>query len=279
MDSHSLPQSVVNQKRSSTPEGMAYCCRCDSYKSTSEFCVDKSKNNGLCIYCKTCQAIKRNTPENKAKLAEYNARPERKAKQAEYAISRTLKPDYKIKAAIRNKKYHETPEYKKKKSIYNAQPERRKKISAYNARPEQKAKRAELRARPEEKEKQKMYMSTYKLTPEQQEKKLEYNRAYNQSLARKRDKAAWDRKRKYGVTQEIYLALLESQNGACAICKKPETVKRNGEILPLCIDHDHDTKAVRGLLCRACNSALGHFDDSISNLSSAIDYLKRSNQK
>lgn len=43
----------------------------------------------------------------------------------------------------------------------------------------------------------------------------------------------------------------------------------------LALDHDHKTGAVRGLLCHNCNRALGLFQDSISNLENAIDYLKR----
>ncbi len=266
MAKHSISHVVLKQKRSAAPSGTVYCYHCDHYKSPDEFTKNSRGINGLSANCKTCQAEMRSSPEYKVK-------------QAKYDKARALKPDHKIKVAIRNKKYHQTPEYKQKKSIYDAKPERKRKVAAYNAQPEQKAKRAELRARPEEKAKHKAYMSAYELTPEQQKKKLEYNQAYNQSLTRKRDRAAWSRKRKYGVTQESYLALLENQNGVCAICKKPETVRRNGEILPLCVDHDHNTKAVRGLLCRACNSALGHFDDNIVNLSNAIDYLKRFNQK
>lgn len=54
-------------------------------------------------------------------------------------------------------------------------------------------------------------------------------------------------KRKYGVTIEQYDATVQLQNNACAVCLRtpPEVV--------LCIDHDHVTKRVRGLLCRWCN--------------------------
>lgn len=71
--------------------------------------------------------------------------------------------------------------------------------------------------------------------------------------------------RKYGLTHETFAALLAKQNGACAICglkmKRP------------CIDHDHETNAVRGLLCIGCNAALGGFKESTGNLLSAVDYL------
>lgn len=49
----------------------------------------------------------------------------------------------------------------------------------------------------------------------------------------------------YGITKEQYLVMLTKQNGCCAICGKGK---------PLVVDHDHKTKAVRGLLCKQCNS-------------------------
>jgi hypothetical protein len=42
----------------------------------------------------------------------------------------------------------------------------------------------------------------------------------------------------------------------------------------LAIDHCHATKAVRGLLCRACNSGLGHFRDNPALLLTATLYLE-----
>lgn len=81
-------------------------------------------------------------------------------------------------------------------------------------------------------------------------------------------------KRQYGVDGEWYKETLERQRHVCAICGKPETQSdRCGIIRDLCIDHDHSTGKVRGLLCINCNVALGKFKDSISILENAIDYL------
>ncbi len=41
-----------------------------------------------------------------------------------------------------------------------------------------------------------------------------------------------------------------------------------------CVDHDHQTGFVRGLLCRDCNAALGLFKDSQEILERAIGYLE-----
>lgn len=66
-----------------------------------------------------------------------------------------------------------------------------------------------------------------------------------------------------------FRALKEKQKGICPICK------RGGEKME--IDHDHDTKKVRGLLCSRCNGALGQFCDDVNLLSEATKYLERHN--
>lgn len=71
--------------------------------------------------------------------------------------------------------------------------------------------------------------------------------------------------RAYGIRRSEYILLREQQNGQCAICHR-----ENGAI---CVDHDHGTGQVRGLLCDACNSALGVFGDCIEGLAAAIEYL------
>ena len=74
----------------------------------------------------------------------------------------------------------------------------------------------------------------------------------------------------YGITIDEYNIMFDKQEGLCAICFKPPT-----ETKPLCVDHDHDTDTdnVRGLLCRACNSGLGHFQDDFSLIERAVIYL------
>lgn len=83
---------------------------------------------------------------------------------------------------------------------------------------------------------------------------------------RERDRNGW-RKRRYGLTEEEFLSMLEQQNYLCAIC---ETRPDQRE---LAIDHCHETGKVRGLLCMNCNTALGKFKDDVALLQKAISYL------
>ena len=79
-------------------------------------------------------------------------------------------------------------------------------------------------------------------------------------------------RRKYGIGIEDYNEAFAEQEGRCAICgiHQSEIVKR------LCVDHDHDTGEVRGLLCRGCNTGLGQFKDNTEFLANAIAYLEES---
>jgi hypothetical protein len=80
------------------------------------------------------------------------------------------------------------------------------------------------------------------------------------------------RKRTLGITPEQYQKMFDSQGGACAICStlEPTAGKKS-----FCIDHNHQTNRVRGLLCTRCNTMLGNSLDSIDILRKAITYLEK----
>lgn len=84
------------------------------------------------------------------------------------------------------------------------------------------------------------------------------NRAYRYSAARR-----------YGLTLEQVEKMLTDQSGNCKICK---TVLKGGK--KQAIDHNHATGVVRGLLCTACNTALGKFKDSPDILELAALYVR-----
>ncbi len=77
--------------------------------------------------------------------------------------------------------------------------------------------------------------------------------------------------RGHGLTVEQYEAMVAAQDNRCAICGN-EQVGRFGR---LAIDHDHQTGAVRGLLCARCNLCLGQFNDDIETMKKAIEYIEK----
>ena len=81
---------------------------------------------------------------------------------------------------------------------------------------------------------------------------------------------------RFNMSIKEYNVIFLKQKGKCRICNKAETMKSlNGEIKWLACDHNHNTGKIRGLLCSSCNTGLGKMGDSIKNLKSAIEYLKK----
>lgn len=81
-------------------------------------------------------------------------------------------------------------------------------------------------------------------------------------------------RRDYSLTVEDFDVMLLQQGNRCKICGKEfKDCSKNPVKNSVCIDHDHSTGKVRGLLCDYCNKGLGFFKDSIVNLQSAIEYL------
>ena len=78
-------------------------------------------------------------------------------------------------------------------------------------------------------------------------------------------------KRNYGITLEDYDRMYKEQNGVCKICSLPQVSKRNTR---LCVDHDHGTGKVRGLLCDDCNRGIGLLKDDARLLDKASEYLR-----
>jgi len=74
---------------------------------------------------------------------------------------------------------------------------------------------------------------------------------------------------KYNLTKKEYDKIYFEQVGKCAICGTPESELNKS----LCVDHDHKTGKVRGLLCSLCNKGLGSFKDNQSNIENALYYL------
>lgn len=117
-------------------------------------------------------------------------------------------------------------------------------------------------------DKDKEYHDNYREANRQKAK--EYAKRYNHS-----DKARNNAYiRNYGITLDTYNAMLKEQNGVCKICLQPESMKRGDEVKRLCVDHDHITGKVRGLLCQRCNTTLGRYEDNPELMKNLILYLE-----
>lgn len=75
--------------------------------------------------------------------------------------------------------------------------------------------------------------------------------------------------RRYKLSREGYDAMLAGQRGNCKVCLE--------FMRPPCVDHNHATDEVRGLLCRKCNFAIGGLQDSRELCKSASTYLHLAN--
>jgi hypothetical protein len=112
---------------------------------------------------------------------------------------------------------------------------------------------------PAKREKQRTYARNYK-----RKKALEDPQGTRDSWLR------WKIKSHYGLDWDAYQNLIAEQNGRCAICDDVASGKYR-----LAIDHDHDTGAIRGLLCGSCNGGMGLFKDNIARLLKAVEYLRK----
>jgi len=88
---------------------------------------------------------------------------------------------------------------------------------------------------------------------------------------------AYRLKKDFGMSVNEYEQMLEKQGGVCAICKQAETRIHciTKKVIRFCVDHDHKTGKIRGLLCTRCNLMIGHVNDNAPLLREAADYIDR----
>lgn len=91
--------------------------------------------------------------------------------------------------------------------------------------------------------------------------KINLDRGSNYTHA---DSMRWTR---YRITPEEYEALLKK----CMICGETKG--------KLCVDHDHITKKVRGILCDSCNISVGRLGDTIEHIEKVLEYLRNARNK
>lgn len=103
-----------------------------------------------------------------------------------------------------------------------------------------------------------------------------YDKAYQQTdkYRRKVRRMQW-KKQGIDISHDVYEEMFAAVGGACEICG---TVKNQFD-KGMCVDHDHATGVVRGILCTKCNMAIGNLNDDLELVMRAADYLRRYQMK
>lgn len=97
------------------------------------------------------------------------------------------------------------------------------------------------------------------------EQKKRYRKKYPEKSTNNYRK---NRPKHYGTTQERIDKLLKNQNNRCAICHVSFETKT------ACVDHDHGSGLVRGMLCKKCNTGIGMLGDNPETCKAAAVYLE-----
>ena len=69
------------------------------------------------------------------------------------------------------------------------------------------------------------------------------------------------------ITYEEYVEKYNKLEGKCEICGDEYDV--------LCVDHNHETEEIRGLLCTQCNLSIEGFKESPNIMKNAIKYITK----
>jgi len=95
----------------------------------------------------------------------------------------------------------------------------------------------------------------------------------NKDWRKLKDRRVW-LKKNYGITPAQYDEMFKAQEGCCAICG---TLGGDTQYTRLVVDHSHETKKVRALLCRKCNLMVGYANDKPEILVQGAKYLEKHN--
>jgi hypothetical protein len=125
----------------------------------------------------------------------------------------------------------------------------------------------------EEKEKRKLHYKENKQKYKDKAKEWKQENPDKRRLSNRKSQI----KATYGISWDEYEKMYNECEGRCHICHcflHLAPTKQNSSF-SACVDHDHITGKVRGLLCKSCNVALGFFKDSEFSLTNALLYLKK----
>jgi Autographiviridae endonuclease VII len=81
---------------------------------------------------------------------------------------------------------------------------------------------------------------------------------------------------RFGLTANDINSIIDAQDGKCIICFVQFNQQHKYCAEWPCIDHNHTTNEVRGVICSQCNKGIGCFKESTEVMSRAIGYLQLS---
>lgn len=114
------------------------------------------------------------------------------------------------------------------------------------------------------------YMRDRYRSPEAKAKILAYQKERNKRPEIKKRRRELNLMRLYGLSEQGFVSLLETQGGKCAICGTAEWGSRG----PV-VDHSHASGKVRGALCAQCNVAVGMIEGRPEAIEGLRKYLTR----
>lgn len=257
---------------------MKLCSGCNTLKDESAF--GKCSRDGLQYKCKDCNKIYNNSKEHKSKLREYEKTSKHKARKRAYETSEERK-------VIEKFRYHNTPGVKERHRNYALSKNYGITIEDFDY----------LLSI------QNGYCAICKLDPSIDKKKFSVDHCHSNKEFKKLDKIE-KRRQIRGILcrlcnlsigffkDDINLLKFAIEylikppiNGILksnARNQRPEILAIFKNICSICssennlfIDHCHSTGLIRGILCRECNSGLGHFKDLLERIIAAIEYLQK----
>lgn len=122
---------------------------------------------------------------------------------------------------------------------------------------------------------------------ENKEKVLEQQRLYRirtdvrqKARARERYKKRADirlislRGQPYRISGTEFWNMWAEQKGCCEACGQAMSIQVS-KGSSVCLDHDHDTRHIRALLCFGCNTAYGQLQESEARIRGLLAYHKK----
>jgi len=210
------------------------CIRCKIIKQTYDFHKNKKRKDGLAAYCKSC-------------VSKEHQEIYIKNKDKILQLGKVWHSNNKEKHFALTKKWEKE------------HPERKKELRRKSA--------AKFRSTSDGAKKSKQWTKEWGLKNPEKKKANMKNWYNNNKEKSRRLRRKSELKRLYNLTVEDYQNMVTGQNNQCYICGK---VPKN---YTLCVDHNHETKKVRKLLCHGCNHAVGIIEKGKDYLNKLLNYL------